>query len=522
MRSDFELLREYAENRSEPAFDLLVEKYLRLVYSTALRHVRDSHLAQDVSQAVFIVLARKAHTLRKGTLLGGWLYRTTCFAAADTMKKQRRRAYHEQQLSALAVAPNESSETEPATLYLDEAIAALREKERAAIILRFFEDRTLAEVGGALGLSEDAARMRVSRALEHLRKFLRVRKVALPAGAMMTLMAAETTQAVPVGLAASVKAMAALKAGAGAAPALTIAQATLKSLGWLKVKTAAYVCGSVLLAAAIADIALSGSVSRAWPFGGGLLYEVSGTLRVVHANGGAPGAVIPGNEFQMQLKEGVWSLKLDFSLDTNRNPVVYEYDGSRLAYYVQRPGGPGLNTRPITQVVREGSPVVSKGFPGSIGVADWALFASCLHLYFFDLTNNWGWSRTLPSKPNSLVTHPFAITTSFLPPGRFPGDIWFFDSGFPALALDGSVRTEPLPPPFSGMAVLGGHLFVGPFTNADSPAMPMSFRYDRILLPPNARTTNDLYRILSVEGAVTKLQTNHKATPQGRGDNKSL
>ena len=239
MRSDSELLREYAESRSEPAFDLLVERYLRLVYSTALRHVRDSHLAQDVSQAVFIVLARKAHTLRRGTLLGGWFYRTTCFAAADTMKKQRRRAFHEQQLTALAITPDDASETEPTPLLLDEAIAALREKERTAIILRFFEDRTLAEVGAALGLSEDAARMRVSRALEHLRKFSRLRKVALPAGAMTTVMAAQTTQAVPVGLAASVKAMAVLKAGASAAPAVSIAEATLKTLGWLKVKTAA-------------------------------------------------------------------------------------------------------------------------------------------------------------------------------------------------------------------------------------------------------------------------------------------
>jgi hypothetical protein len=355
--------------------------------------------------------------------------------------------------------------------------------------------------------------MRVSRALEHLRRFLTLRKVALPAGAITTLMTAQTTQAVPVGLAASVKAMVALKAGAAAAPAVPIAEATLKTLGWLKVKSAAYVCGAILLAAAIADIVVNGSVSRAWPFGGGSRYEVSGTLRVVPATGGAAGTAIPGNEFQMQLKRGVWSLKLDFSLDTNRSPVVYEYDGSRLAYYVQRAGLPGLNTRRITQVVSEGSPAVTSLFSRSIGDADWALFASCLHLYFFDLTNNWGWSRTLPSKPNSLVTHQFGVEWAFPPPGRFPGDIWFFDSGFPSLAQDGSVRTEPLPPPFSGTSVLGGHLFVGPFTNADSPAMPMSFRYDRYLLRPDARTTNDLHRVLSVEGVVSKLQTNHKAMP---------
>jgi RNA polymerase sigma factor (sigma-70 family) len=513
MRSDLELLAEYAESRSEPAFDLLVEKYLRLVYSTALRRVQDSHLAEDVSQAVFIVLARKAHTLRKGTLLGGWLYRTTCFAAADAMKKQRRRAFYEQQLTTLAMTPDETSETEPAAFFLDEAIAALREKDRAAIILRFFENRTLAEVGNALGLSEDAARMRVSRALEHLRKFLRVRKVALPAGAMLTLMAAQTTQAAPAGLAASVKAMAALHAGAAAAPAVGIANATLKTIGWLKVKSAAYVCGGVLLAAAIADIIVSGSISQPWPFGGGLRYEVSGTLRLLPATGTAASAPIPGNEFLMQMKRGIWSLKLDFSLDTNRHPVVYEYDGSRLTYSFQRPGGSGLNTRPGTQTVIEGSPVVSNLFSPFLRDADWLLLASCLHLYFFDLTNNWGWSPTLLSKPNSRVTHPFAITWGMRPSGKFPGDVWFHEAGFPSLAQDGSVRTEPLPPPFSGGELLGGHLSIGPLTNADSPSMPMSFRYDRFLLPPGATTTNDLYRAFSVEGVVSKLHTNHKATP---------
>jgi len=519
MRSDFDLLREYVDSASESAFNMLVEKYLQLVYSTALRQVRDPHLAQDVSQAVFIILARKARTLRKDTLLSGWLYRTTCFAAADTMKKQRRREFHEQQSPALAATTDDSSETEPTTALLDEAIASLREKDRAAIILRFFQNKPLAEVGGALGLTEDAARMRVSRALEHLRKLLALRKVALPAGTIMTLLAGQTAHAAPVGLATSVKAMAAAKAGAGAAAAATIAEATLKTLGWLKVKTGAYVCGGIVLAAITADILVNGSASRAWPLGGGLRYEVAGTLRVVPATGGAAGTANEGNEFQMQMKRGVWSLKLDFSMDTNRNPVVYEYDGSRLAYYAERA---------TTRHVIEGSPAVSNLVAHSIGDADWALFAACLHLYFFDLTNSWAWPRTLPSTPNSLVTHAVAMEWWALPPGTFPGDIWFFDSGFPSLAEDGSVRTEPLPPPFSGMSVLGGHLFVGPFTNADSPSMPMSFRYDRLLLRPDARTTNDVYRVLSVEGVVSKLQTNQKrrlddrARKQAHEQNRSM
>src|SRR5688572_4956748 len=88
---DRELLHEYVERRSEQAFAELVARHINLVYATALRRVRDSHLAEDVAQSVFILLARKAGSIREGEALAGWLYRATCFIAASAVRAERRR-----------------------------------------------------------------------------------------------------------------------------------------------------------------------------------------------------------------------------------------------------------------------------------------------------------------------------------------------------------------------------------------------------------------------------------------------
>jgi RNA polymerase sigma factor (sigma-70 family) len=217
------LLADYVRTGSEPAFRELVDRYLDLVYSAAVRLVGgDSHLAQDIAQTVFIDLARTAPSLPQETLLGGWLHRHTCYVAANTLRGERRRRAREQHALAMN-APENHSEANLAQLapLLDEAVNQLGPEDRAAILLRFFEQRDLRSVGEALGSSEDAARMRVSRALEKLHTFLVHRGVTLSAVALGTSLGAGVVTAAPAGLAATISTTA-LAATAGAGTTLTL------------------------------------------------------------------------------------------------------------------------------------------------------------------------------------------------------------------------------------------------------------------------------------------------------------
>jgi len=217
------LIAEYAKRGSEAAFRELVTRYLDLVHSAALRLVGgDSHLAEDVSQAVFADLARKARTLSSDVMLGGWLHQHTCFVAAKTMRGERRRQSRERQAVEMN-ALHADSEMNFARLApaLDEAINELAEPDRTAILLRFFERHDFREVGEAIGSSEDAARMRVTRALEKLESLLKRRGITSTATALSVVLAANAVQAAPVGLAATISTAA--LAGTALATSTTIA-----------------------------------------------------------------------------------------------------------------------------------------------------------------------------------------------------------------------------------------------------------------------------------------------------------
>lgn len=224
MTDSRQLLEEYARNGSEEAFRELVTRHLALVYSTAIRLVGgDVHLAEDVAQTVFVDLARKARTLPGDVMLGGWLHRDTCFVAAKTMRSQRRRQFREREAMEMNTLQDDpGASLRQVAPILDEAIDQLGREDRTAILLRFFEQRDFSSVGEALGSNEDAARMRVNRALEKLHSLLIHRGVALSAVALGTVLTAKAVTAAPAGLAVTVSSVALAGAAAGAGTTVTL------------------------------------------------------------------------------------------------------------------------------------------------------------------------------------------------------------------------------------------------------------------------------------------------------------
>ncbi len=206
MADDHQLLRRFAAERSESAFGELVTRHLPLVYSTALRQGGgDSHLAQDVAQLVFSDLARKAPSLSEKVILAGWLHRATIFAARQILRGERRRRHREQRAATMNAISSESENTDWQQIrpILDEALDRLDKTDRDALLLRFFEQQSLAQISTTLGATEDAARKRISRALEKLRVILQKRGVTTTAGVLSATISANAIQAVPAGLAAT-------------------------------------------------------------------------------------------------------------------------------------------------------------------------------------------------------------------------------------------------------------------------------------------------------------------------------
>lgn len=222
-------------NGSEAAFRELVVRYVDLVYSTAIRLVGgDQHLSEDVTQTVFVDLARKARTLPRDVALGGWLHRDTCFVASKTMRGERRRQFRERQ----AVEMNALHDHSEANLsgiapILDDAINQLGAADRTAIVLRFYERLDFRSVGEALGSNEAAAQKRVTRALEKLHKLLKHRGIAFSAAALGAALAGEAVTAAPAGLAISISgaALAGVATGSATLTLLKMISATKLKLG---------------------------------------------------------------------------------------------------------------------------------------------------------------------------------------------------------------------------------------------------------------------------------------------------
>ena len=254
MTDDMALAREYARDHSETAFAALVSRHLNFVYSVALREVRDPHLAEEVAQAAFIILARKAGALGPRTILSGWLCRTARYVSAELLRSQHRRQRREQEAYMQSLLnEKESGAWMQIAPLLETAMAQLGEQEHNAIVLRFYEGKALKQVGAALGTGEDAARMRINRALEKLRKFFARRGLTLSAALITAAVSANAVQAAPVGLATTVTA-AAVQGTAVTTSTLTLIKGALKLMAWTKAKTAIVSGVVVLLAAGTATV----------------------------------------------------------------------------------------------------------------------------------------------------------------------------------------------------------------------------------------------------------------------------
>jgi RNA polymerase sigma factor (sigma-70 family) len=215
---DHELLRRYADQGTEAAFTELVERHCNLVWAAARRVSGNGEIARDVAQAVFTDLARKAGKLPPETVLAGWLYRAACHAAANHVRGEARRIQREQaamqQHELQTAAAGEQRLAEELQPLLDATLNELSATDRDAVVLRFLAGRSLAEVGATLGLSEDTAQKRVSRALEKLREAFRQRGVTISGGAAAAALSVAGTQAAPAGL--SIIIASGALAGAGA------------------------------------------------------------------------------------------------------------------------------------------------------------------------------------------------------------------------------------------------------------------------------------------------------------------
>ena len=334
---DQQLLAEFITANSEAAFNALVSRHVNLVYSAALRFAGNSQAAEEISQAVFIILARKAGSLRRGTVLSGWLYQTARLLAANYVKREIRRQRREQEayMQSTMTEPDSTTWEEIAPL-LDEAMGKLGEIDRNAVVLRFFENKTSREVAAALKLTEAAAHKRVSRALEKLRHFFTKRGIVFTTAIIAGAVSANSVHAAPVGLASTLSTVALAKGVAASASTLTLVKGALKIMAWTKAKTAAVVGIGILLAAGTTTTITIKEIQehRTYPWqvqnaNSDVLRRVPPQVRIVGAK--YPGTLGGGVVFMGDGRGGGQILGISQSAET----IVanaYNWSSSRTAY----------------------------------------------------------------------------------------------------------------------------------------------------------------------------------------------
>ncbi len=206
---DWQLLRSYTQKRSEEAFSELIDRHARMVYSAALRQAHQrSDLAEEITQKTFCLLVKKAASLPERGFLAGWLYRTACHLSREAIRAESRRRVREEhalQMCSIHSDPTDESQWHELAPLLDDAVDSLPEQERLVIVLRYLQGKTMSDVALAFGISEAAAKMRVSRAVEKLRQLLAKQSIKVGSLALSSWLAERSSEAVPSALASALK-----------------------------------------------------------------------------------------------------------------------------------------------------------------------------------------------------------------------------------------------------------------------------------------------------------------------------
>ena len=258
--SDSDLLRDYAVRGSETAFGELTRRHVNFVYSVAMRYMGNSPDAQDVVQAVFIILARKSARLCGRSTLTGWLYEATRLTAGQFVRTRARRLAREKE----AYMQSTLDETGDDPLWhqlaplLEKAMSQLRSTDRELLALRFYENKTGEEAALLMGIGAAAAHKRTERALDKLREFFARRGVSSTAAIIAGAISANSVQAAPAGLAQAISAAAITKGAAASTSTLTLVKGALKVMAWTNTKTAIAVGAGILLLAGAGTVTMEG------------------------------------------------------------------------------------------------------------------------------------------------------------------------------------------------------------------------------------------------------------------------
>jgi RNA polymerase sigma factor (sigma-70 family) len=272
--TDGQLLDRYRKTHCEDAFRQLMQRHGDWVYCCARKEVGDAHLAEDVTQAVFAILAQKVHSLSQDRPLETWLFRVLHYTAANTLRRERRRAKRERDVALLAPTTCDpqsmtAAQWETIILALHEVIKGLGEKDQQAVLLRFYRRQTFAEIGTAMRISDQAARKRVGRALTKLRQSLQSRGITLSAGALAAGLFTYTAQPASAGLIASIIGGVNLGSVAKAPAGWGMAKVVLKITSWMPIKLVAPYVGMLAVVAVSSLVAHQVALrSMSMPIGG--------------------------------------------------------------------------------------------------------------------------------------------------------------------------------------------------------------------------------------------------------------